>query len=388
MRGVRTRTRTFVAVLGACLLLAPAADAGKRKVPQGFFGANYSGEIENASLELQKEAWNRLASAGVESARVVFNWDMAQQTPVGPINWYRTDNAVRFATERHIQILPVVLYAPEWAKRYHGHVDSPPAGTKNYTAFLGKLIDRYGPKGDFWKSNPDLPVRPLRIWQIWNEVDLQFQWYRKADHWRPQDAADYGKLLRASYTTIHHKDPKAKVMLSALAIDSWRILGELYKNGNIKGYFDVAAPQVEAGDWHYLPTVLKRFRKVLNRHGAKKVPIWGTEFGWPASKKKDIHPGYDRGYMSGYFTTDKGMASRLRNGYTLLAKSKLRKKLKLQRLMWFTAVSPYRGNFEYDYSGLLRQHGNALSPKPAYSSYVNTARKLEGCSKNTHGRCR
>jgi hypothetical protein len=376
-------------MLAAFLLLAPAsADAGKRKVPRGFFGVNYAGPIEDSPFDVQKLQWDRLARAGAESARMVFNWDLAQKTPVGPINWSRTDTAVRLATEHRIQLLPVVLYAPEWAKRYHGWNGSPPRNVSDYTAFLKKLIGRYGPHGDFWNANPDLPERPLRTWQIWNEMDLQFQWYRPANHWRPQDAADYGKLLRASYKTVHSADHGAKVVLGALAIDGWRILDEMYKNGHIAGYFDIAAPQVEAGDWHFLPTVLRRFRAVLNEHGAKKVPIYGTEFGWPASKGRGPHPGYDTGYMSGYFTTDKGMASRLRNGYTLLAKASLRKELKLQRLMWFTAVSTYKGDFEYDYSGLLWQRGNHVTAKPAYRSYVKTARRLEGCTKKSTGACR
>jgi hypothetical protein len=384
--GVRTRTRTFVALLAAFLLLAPVAEAAKRKVPRGFFGAVYAGEIEDSNNPiLQGEAFDRLASAGVESTRVVFNWDLANKVK-GVINWSRTDSAVGLAAQHRMPLLATVMYTPPWAKRYKDQVSSPPKDVSDYTDFLVKLIDRYGPKGQFWLLHPELPKRPVRVWQVWNEVDLQFQWYRSANTWKPKDAADYGKLLRASRKTVHEEDPGAKVMLASLAIDSWRILKELYDHGGIRGKFDIAALQAEAGTPGGLSKVMKRFRSVLNHHGAKSIPMWATEFGWPASKNRTPKLTYATGYMTGYATTDKGMASRLRKGYPILVK--LRKKLKLQRVFWFTGVSPYRGDFEYDYSGLLRLHNDKFQAKPAYYAYKETARKFEGCPKNENGGCR
>jgi Glycosyl hydrolase family 53 len=386
-----SRTRAFRAVLAACMLLAPAAHAADRKVPRGFFGSVWAGEIENAPLDVQTAAWDRLARAGVESTRVVFNWEVANSVKDGVIDWSRTDNAVAHATERGIQVLPTVMYAPNWAKRYPGIASSPPKHNSDYTDFLKKLIARYGPNGEFWKVQAHVygvPYRPLRVWQIWNEVDLQFQWYRKADHWRKSDAKDYGKLLKASYKTIHQADPGAKVMLASLAIDSWRILGKLYKNADIHGNFDIAALQAEAGDPHFLPTVLKRFRAVLDKHHDGKVPMWATEFGWPASKGRTPKLTYATGYMTGYATTDKGMAKRLKIGYPLLADTGFRKRMKLKHVFWFTSVSSYEGDFEYDYSGLLRLHGNSLSTKPAYGAYAQVAKRYEGCAKNSDGDCK
>ena len=383
--GVRTGTRVLVAAVAACLLLAPAADAGKRKVPRGFFGSVYAGDIEGSNPLVQMKAFDRLAGIGVESTRVVFNWDLANKVK-GVIDWRRTDSALSLAAQHNMQLLATVMYTPPWAKRYPDQVSSPPKHISDYTHFLKELIQRYGPKGEFWLLHPELPKRPIRVWQVWNEIDLQFQWYRPADHWREQDAADYGELLRAARTTIHHEDPGAKVMLASLAIDSWRILETLYKNGGIRGKFDIAALQIEAGQPSFLTTVLKRFRAVLNKHGAKKIPMWGTEFGWPASKGRTPKLTYATGYMTGYATTDSGMAKRLRKGYPLLVK--VRKKMKLQRVFWFTGISPYKGDFEYDYSGLLRQNGDDLSAKPAFNAYKETARKFEGCSKKENGDCK
>ena len=82
------------------------------------------------------------------------------------------------------------------------------------------------------------------------------------------------------------------------------------------------------------------------------------------------------------------MSKRLVRGYTLLAKKSFRNEVKLKRLMWFTGVSSYKGDFEYDYSGLMRLKSGKLSEKPAYGAYQKTARSFEGCAKNSHGSCR
>jgi hypothetical protein len=386
---VRKLARTSVALLGACLLVAPVAHGAERKVPRGFFGAVWAGEIETAPGEVQAAAWDRLARAGVETTRVVFNWEIANQVKGAPIYWGQMDSAVAGAAARGMQVLPTVMYVPNWAKRYPNIASSPPKRNSDYTDFLKQLIARYGPNGEFWKDDRyNIPYRPLRTWQIWNEPDLQFQWYRKADHWRASDAKDYGELLKASYKTIKRADPKAKVMLASLAIDSWLVLEKLYKNADIEGSFDIAALQAEAGSPRFLPTVLKRFRRVLDRHGDKKAPMWATEFGWPASKGRTPKLTYATGYMTGYATTDKGMAKRLRIAYPLLADAGFRKKMKLKRVIWFTSASSYQGDFEYDYSGLLRLRGNTLSTKPAYGAYTKVARRFEGCEKTSDGTCK
>jgi hypothetical protein len=380
----RTSVCWLLAAAALVLVAAGPADA-ERKVPRGFFGVNYAGEIEGASTNLQAQQWDRLAKAGVESARVVFNWDLTENHP-GVYKWKRIDNAVRFASQRRIQVLPTVLNAPPWARQYPDVIPSPPKDPADYTRFLRKLIGRYGPDGRFWKRNPGVPKKPIRTWQIWNEIDLQFQWYREGS-WKARHARAYARLLKASYKAVKAADPKAKVVLSALAIDSWRILDELYDRAPIEGYFDIAALQPQAGSPGFLPTVIKRFRSTLNQHGDKEIPIWGTEMAQPACLPADCRLGYATGYMDNYATNDRGMADHLKAGYNKLARKSFRESNKLQRVYWFTAVSKYRGGFEYDYSGLLWQHNGIVEPKPAFRAYREVARKWEGCKKDAGGNC-
>jgi hypothetical protein len=381
--------RVALAALTALGVLASAAPAAGRTVPRGFFGVNTSGNIELAPAGVQRAQWDRLAMAGAESVRVLFNWDIAQKNAGAQIDWSRNDSIVTYAVQHGMTVLPVVEYAPPWAKQYPDQVSSPPRGTSGYTTYLRKVIERYGPNGTFWILNPLLPKKPVREYQIWNEPEIAFHWYRKpfSRKWAPKDAKAYVTLLKAAYKTVHSADAGAKVVLAALSIDSWRSLDKLYRWGGLGKNFDVATLQGYAGKPEFIPTLLHRFRDVLDEHGASKVPLYLTEITWPAAKGK-AHPGYTTGYMSGFLTTQSGAAQRLAKAYRILSASRLRKSVNLQRAFWYIGATSYKGRNEFDYSGLLRFTSKSVSTVPAYSAYQNAARTAEGCAKAADGDCR
>jgi Glycosyl hydrolase family 53 len=383
-RGVRS----LAAALILLLLAAAVAGGAKRTVPPGFYGVGYGGNVELLSSPAQGQLWDRLAAGGVESVRVLFNWDIAQKTPHGVPDWSRNDSLVINAVRRGMSVLPVVEYAPYWAKQYPGQVASPPKSTSDYTAFLRLAIRRYGPTGAFWRLYPGLPRRPIRKWQIWNEPEIAFHWYRKpfTRPWAASDARQYVALLRASYTTVHATDPGAKVVAAALSIDSWMNLAKLYKwSPNFKGAFDIAAIQAYSGTPSYIPTLMRNFRSVLDKHGAKKVPMFATEMTWPAAQGI-AHPHYTTGYMSGFLTDRAGAAARLTEGYRILRN--MRTELKLGRVYWYTGVTAYTSSNEFEYSGLLTFQNGSPRAMPTYSAYQSSAKAAEGCAKKTNGACR
>ncbi|HKP89454.1 MAG TPA: hypothetical protein VJT75_05710 [Thermoleophilaceae bacterium] len=387
MRGT-VLIRAALALFAVLALTAGPAQAARR-VPEGFFGVNTSGNIEVQPARVQKAHWDKLASAGAESVRVLFNWDLAQKTAGAPYKWTRNDAIVTYAVTHGMKILPVVEYAPVWARKYHEAVSSPPKGTSGYTAFLRAAIKRYGPDGAFWKQHKNLPERPIREWQIWNEPEIAFHWYRKpfTRKWGQQDARDYVTLLKAAYKTVHSTDPGAKVVLAALSIDSWRSLDKIYRWAGLGKNFDVATLQGYAGSPDFIPTLVKRFRDVLNAHGASGVPIYLTEITWPAAKGK-ANPGYTTGYMSGFITTQSGAAQRLAKAYKTLSASSFRNKYKLERAFWYIGATSYKGRNEFEYSGLLRYTSSGVFAVPAYGAYQKAARAAEGCAKSTSGGCK
>ena len=386
-------TLVALTVLASLALALPASSSAARSsFPQGFYGVNYSGNVELLSAGAQGKLWDTLAMGGSESVRVLFNWDLAERVK-GQYNWSRIDALVRNAAKRHMSILAVVEYAPAWAKIYPKNVASPPKDSAfgSYTAFLRAAINRYGSNGTFWNQldNLTLPKTPVLDWEIWNEIEIGFHWYRGPNKppWRAVDAQRYVRLLKPSYATVHATDPHARVVLAPLSIDSWKNLKKLYDWTEVEGKFDVAAVQAYSGTADYIPTILKNFRNVLNTHGAGSRPLYVTEMTWPAAKGI-AHPHYTTGYMSGFLTNQPTAAKRLTKGYALLRDPTRRAQLKLQRVFWYTGVSAYRSKDEFQYSGLLNYQNDKVLAYPVYFAYQKSASSAEGCVKNAAGLCK
>lgn len=362
-------------------LLVPAS-ASARSVPQGFYGAVYDGAVTHASAGVQNAQFAQMARAGVESARTVFSWADAQPDEGGPIDLTATDQAVALAALHGMSLLPVVIYAPKWARADSSESASPPAKPSDYTAYLQALAARYGSAGTFWAEHPELPRSPITYWQIWNEPHLPLYW--DAPDWEK----GYGELLRASHSALQQTDPQARTVLAGLTGASWDALESLYKLGDVKGAFDVAALQTYTGSATHLLQAVHLFRGVLARHGDSGLPLWLTEMGWPAAKKRIKVPSYQRTIT----TTKLGMARRLLAGYSLLAHKRRAAGVRVSRVYWYTWSSPYtpssqKGTGIFRYAGLFRFNGTSFKKQPAYVAYVHMARAQEGCRKNASGHC-
>ena len=246
--------------------------------------------------------WALMRRSGVESVRVVFSWAQAQPEAGMQPDFTQIDAKVELAARNGIDLLPVVLYTPDWAATYPARHGTPPKFPSDYAAYVTQLVRRYGPKGTFWDERPDLPRRPLRNWQIWNEPHFDFYWYTPQGSWAPE----YVKLLRAARNAIRPADPGARVVLAAFADASWKVLTAAYKAG-ARGAFDVAAINIFTGRPGFVMTAARLTRHVLNRERDLRKPIWVTETTFPAAKGKVPVPKKD--WQRRWYTTKSGMAS-------------------------------------------------------------------------------
>jgi hypothetical protein len=367
-----------VAALAVLVLVVAPAAAAKRQVPRGFWGANWGGPISGvASAETQAYEWDRMAVSGVESQRATFLWSAAQRYEGDPTNFAQSDELVIRAASHRIRFLPVVAAAPHWARQGE-EINAPPSNNRAYADYLKLLIGRYGPNGTFWLLHPELPKQPIRRWQIWNEPSANYQWTVKpGKDW----ARPYGKLLRKAYAAAKEADPGARVILAGLPNTSAKDLEHLYEAGGIHGYFDAAAVHpYTAADGGVL-TLVKRFKRVMRKHGDGKLSLLVTELGLPASKGKSDDP-------SPLQTTDAGMAKHLVRSFKDLTAN--RRKLRIPAVYWYDWASSYDG-WIFNYTGLLdyTRSGDRdlISPKPALKRFRNHALQAEGCAKDKSGRC-
>jgi len=370
------RAIAVAAALAALLIAVPAASA--RSVPQGFFGVMYDHGIERASDGVQDEQWDLMASSGVETVRTVFNWAAAQPSRGAEFDFESTDGVVRRAALRNQDILPIVIYAPPWARAYRKRFTSPPKNRADYVNYVAALVERYGPDGTFWNDHPELPKRPLRQWQIWNEPHLQ-------DYWAAPEKGPYGyvrsypALLRASYNVVKSLDPGAKIVLAGITQRAWEEIELLYQHG-IKPYFDVAAMQI-------FPQTVKRavkatrfFRDAMKQRRDGRKPIYLTEITWPASKGKT------QGIRYQSQETPRGMATKLSQMYRAMALR--RRALGVSKVFWYTWASPYgRGGSIFNYAGLQQYADGDFTAQPALRAYQRSARRYQGCTKTVTGVC-
>ena len=149
-----------------------------------------------------------------------------QPTPARPYDWTFTDGAMTAASRAGLEVEAVLVQAPGWARRRADEPWSPPRSPEAFAGWAAAAVARYGAHGTFWREHPDLPRRPIRAWQVWNEPVAGSGATGRSEFWvddRPALPA-YVALLRATARAIHRTDPSAQVMLAGLTGRSWETL--------------------------------------------------------------------------------------------------------------------------------------------------------------------
>jgi hypothetical protein len=349
--------RLVIAALAALALAAPAAAAPT--VPRGFYGLTYGGEIRDASAAKQTRSWGLMAKNGAQSARTAFSWSVMQPEAGGEFDFSQSDRLVADATARGIDLLPILTSTPLWARADMN--DWWPREASAFAAFADALVRRYGRGGSFWEDHPDLPARPVRHWQLYNE---------------PGRSRHYAPVLRAGYRAVKKADGKAKVVLAGLTGTPhgtpWSILRNQYEKHGIRRWFDIAALHMYTGEPENVLEGVKRFRAVMRGHGDGRKPLWLTEFGITASKGRTEAPRSQRTLR----TTDRGMAAWLTRAYAVLAADRRRADVGLGRAYWYTWASSYeRGTGIFSFAGLNRFANGRLEAMPALDAYRRSARR-------------
>ncbi|HUZ29044.1 MAG TPA: hypothetical protein VMU90_07370 [Solirubrobacteraceae bacterium] len=371
---------------------APAPASAAPRVPQGFVGMMADGPLFDPGVNLPRQL-DKMVASGVESLRVVFSWSAAQPYPTAaavpgslagqfsdivdgvPTDFSATDRIVGLAAHRGLSVLPVAMYAPSWdletnPPRWDANpVDWPiqPHDNGPFTKYLAALVERYGPQGSFWKSNPQIPRLPIRRWQVWNEPNLSY-------FWSSEPFADtYVTMLRSAHDAIKAADPGAQVVLAGLANDSWNALDAIYQVNGAQRLFDAVAIHPYTAQAAGVLTILRLVRGVMNRYGDRSKPLLVTELGWPSSLGRVSQ-------TFGLATTPKGQAQRLASVIPMLAAA--RRQLGITGFdvyTWLGDETP--GSTAFNYSGLFafRPATDSIQVKPAYTAFRKAALAVEGC---------
>jgi hypothetical protein len=377
-----------IAVLVVHPTPAPADTA--RSVPRGFLGVSVAGPALSLAVDAERE-FDLMAQAGVESVRLPAHWYEMQpyrsleEVPPAerarfrdaqgvPTDFTNLDRLVAAAARRRIDVLPVVLLAPAWARKHPARFGSPPAEPETFARFMSALVERYGGRGSFWRERPDLPRRPVREWQICNEVNGQLFWDDRPPYEGPRANyhAGYVALLRASRTAIRAADPRARTVLAGFFGEGNLTLDFLLRfDRRAARYVDAVALHPFTNRPENVLLIVRRARAVLRRHGFPRLPIQVTETSWPSAAGRPNQ-------SLGYEVTEAVQARRLGRMLRLFAGS--HRRLGITRVYWYSWATGDSGPYTFDYAGLRRLVGAGPSvAKPAYRTFRRVALSLEGC---------
>jgi polysaccharide biosynthesis protein PslG len=353
------------AVLAAAVVLALAVPAAASAAPSpGFVGMTADDLYGNGGAYRDK-ALAQQKAAGVQLLRVTFHWNVIELAP-NNFDFSIYDRYVLDAAQHNITFLPVLFNAPDFYEKKPGtRFAYQPRDSADMARWAVMLVDRYGPNGSLWQSNPGVTARPITAWQIWNEPNLKQYWYPKPN------AGQYRSLLRTVGDAIKSRDPDAEIVTAGMpdsrlksAIRLAPYLKALYKGGGSSA-FDTLAINSYAVSPKSLVKLMNTTRKLVNRIGGRSDRFWITEVGW-----------CDKGYKPGHRFC---VGTRKQTKYTGGALSLMKKKKsawKLRGFVWFSWRDgrPYiKGqDFWGNHTGLLTIKGKK---KPAFKAFVKGVKR-------------
>jgi len=337
-------------LLAAALLALIPAMAGSLAVapPRGFIGMSPQSVTDGTDYELMREA-------GITSVRIPLNWAGIEPDFVDrrDPDWSWLDEQVGLAAEHGITIYLFVWGTPHWiSPRLGAEPVASARQRREWLRFLRSAALRYGPRGSFWRENDELPRRPVRQWEIWNEENI-------VTFSRQPDPARFARLIRISGQLLHRLDPGSTVILGGLFgrplqvppnIQSDVFLAGLYETPGIERYFDGVALHPYVADAGTMLGQIEDLRRVMELYGDAGTRLYMTELGWGSD-----------GFESRWERGPRGQARELDRAFAMLAEN--RHRWRIGGVWWFSWTDAAGACQFCDSAGLLTANREA---KPSW----------------------
>ena len=355
---------TIALVVAAVWLPSTNAAGRVASAPRSFFGVAPQTSLTETDAEYMR-------AGRIGSVRWPLAWSGVQPEPNGEYQWGGFDEVVATAARQRLQVLPFVYATPDWvAPKYTTLPVSSARQRSGWRAFLRAAVERYGPRGEFWRehgaeSGDYVPKVPLREWQIWNEANFFYFAF-------PVSVGRYAQLLKLSRGAIKSVDPGATIVLSGLfgepdergsrGMSAADFLERLYAVPGIKASFDGIALHPYAVDAETLAEQTEEMREISLENGDRRAGVYITEMGW-GSQNNFQQVAFEQGI--------RGQVKQLRDSYAYLLEN--RHRLNIKGTYWFT-WKDIDGSCNFcDSTGLFRR-GDHFKPKPAWHAFVGLSR--------------
>ena len=365
-----------LALVAICLPMALGATDASAKSPRFLFGMIPQQAVDAHDLE-------SMHTAGVRSLRIALYWSQVEHLP-GARDWSQFDAVVAEAARNGVSVLPYLFGSPGWSAIGDGHActtdcviyaPSSDASRARFAGFAADAVRRYGREGSFWEANPELPYRPIRIWQVWNEMNTS-KYFAPAP-----DAERYAALLVATGQAIRSVDPKADVALGGMwgprgahsVVPVVSYLKALYPIPGVRESFDSLSVHPYGKNRDDVVEQVREVHRVAASFHDRKAAILATELGWASTGP------------AGHWLVKgrRGQARLLRRSYKALLKREER--WRIRGVWWYTwQDTPPEAEFICRWcpgAGLLGINGKR---KPAWRAMRKLA-KRERDNRGGHG---
>lgn len=259
----------------------------------GPFVKGVDTNLQGWGVEAMPQIASEMHELGVNWEREDLSWSTVEATK-GVYNWSTFDKVVAAAKENGITILPLVGYAPSWAK---------PEDATDYAAFVKAAVERYGPGTS---AN-------LQWWELWNEPYAPYAWSNQTP-----DAEAYARDALAAAKAAKSVSPNVKLLVAAEYNDSpqtggsspWETtwvadmftaapeLASYISGVSVHPYGgDPALPLEKPGSWYDIDGEwafqrIDTIREQFLEHGVN-VPFWVTEDGWSTATVSETEQAQD-----------------------------------------------------------------------------------------------
>ena len=296
------KTTILPLVLAAALLAPGAAQA----LPRSFFGIAPQTALTDVDASYMK-------AGGIGSIRTPFAWAAIQPSAGGDYDWSSTDPVVEVAARARLKVLPFLCATPSWlAKATTLPVDNG-REKRAWRGFVEAAVERYGPGGQFWREHRDLPQRPIRTWQIWNEANFFYFAF-------PVSPSRYARALKIAHGAVKAVDPGAKVLLSGLfgkpdeggrkGMPAARFLAGPLPRAGGQEPTSTASPCTPTPSTSTISkTLVEGMREVVVRNRDRGTALYITEMGWGSQNDPSV-VAFEQGIA--------GQARELRKAYRYL----------------------------------------------------------------------
>lgn len=245
-------------------------------------GMAYGGRLQYMDRDEIDQSLDEAVALGADWVRTDLEWGVVQADGPDSYDWSGFDQVVASVNERGLELLPILLAAPEWARRDSCREEwaCPPESAEDFVDFARAAAERYSGQG-------------VDTWEIWNEQNITAFWIEP-------DADFYAEMLIDSAAAIREVDPDAEIVMGGTAalepndriIEARAYLDRVCDLGacdvvDAVAYhpytfpYQPSDPGSDNSSWRRMSETEISFRSILESHGRPNLPIWLTEYGAP-----------------------------------------------------------------------------------------------------------